>query len=107
MVVVGDVINDVVVLPLEKTAVGTDTASRVRSLPGGSGANQAAWMAALGASVRFVGGRGPSTPSFTAGSWRRSGSTPASESTRSSRQAPSWCSSLPTGRGRCSPTGAP
>ncbi|MGH9294170.1 MAG: carbohydrate kinase family protein [Acidimicrobiales bacterium] len=58
VVVVGDVINDVVVLPLEEPVASTDTASRVRCLPGGSGANQAAWMAALGASVRFVGRAG-------------------------------------------------
>lgn len=57
-VVVGDVINDVVVRPLQPMATGTDTPSLVVSLPGGSGANQAAWMGHLGADVRFVGRAG-------------------------------------------------
>ena len=57
-VVVGDVINDIVVRPFGPMAVGTDTASRVEVLPGGSGANQAAWLGALGARVRFVGRAG-------------------------------------------------
>jgi len=57
-VVVGDVINDIVVRPLGPLAVGTDTPSRVEVLPGGSGANQAAWLGALGARVRFVGRAG-------------------------------------------------
>jgi sugar/nucleoside kinase (ribokinase family) len=57
-VVVGDVINDVVVRPLSEMAVGTDTPSLIEALPGGSGANQAAWLGALGARVRFVGRAG-------------------------------------------------
>lgn len=57
-VVVGDVINDVVVRPLAPTATGTDTPSIVQHTPGGSGANQAAWMGELGAAVRFAGRAG-------------------------------------------------
>jgi sugar/nucleoside kinase (ribokinase family) len=57
-VVVGDVINDVVVRPLGPMAVGTDTPSHVVAVPGGSGANQAAWLGSFEASVRFVGRAG-------------------------------------------------
>ncbi len=35
--------------------VDSDTLSRITRSPGGSAANQAAWLASLGASVRFVG----------------------------------------------------
>ncbi|MGH9304643.1 MAG: carbohydrate kinase family protein [Acidimicrobiales bacterium] len=56
--VIGDLINDVVVYPREAFARGSDTSSRIEASPGGSGANQAAWMAALGGSVRFVGRAG-------------------------------------------------
>ncbi|MGA2211244.1 MAG: PfkB family carbohydrate kinase [Acidimicrobiales bacterium] len=54
LVVVGDVINDVVIRPLTSPAPGTDTPSDVQLTPGGSGANQAAWLGWLGASVRFA-----------------------------------------------------
>jgi len=57
-VVVGDVINDIVVRALAPTAVGSDTPAVVARCPGGSGANQAAWMGALGAAVRFIGRAG-------------------------------------------------
>ncbi|MGO9581320.1 MAG: carbohydrate kinase family protein [Acidimicrobiales bacterium] len=55
VVVIGDVINDVIVRPQGPIAVGTDTPSEIERSPGGSGANQAAWLAALGTAVRFVG----------------------------------------------------
>lgn len=55
VLVVGDVIDDVVVRPLAAAAHGTDTPSVIVASPGGSGANQAAWLAASGARVRFVG----------------------------------------------------
>jgi sugar/nucleoside kinase (ribokinase family) len=55
VVVVGDVINDVIVRPNGPVAVGTDTPSQVEPSPGGSGANQAAWLAALRTRVRFAG----------------------------------------------------
>ncbi|MGA2803815.1 MAG: PfkB family carbohydrate kinase [Acidimicrobiales bacterium] len=58
VVVVGDVINDVIVRPKGPVAVGTDTPSEVELSPGGSGANQAAWLAALHTPVRFVGRAG-------------------------------------------------
>ncbi len=55
VLVVGDVINDVVVRPLGPSALDTDIAAEVSFVPGGSGANQAAWLAALGVSVRLAG----------------------------------------------------
>jgi sugar/nucleoside kinase (ribokinase family) len=53
--IVGDVMNDVVVRPHGPMAVGTDTPSEVVHSPGGSGSNQAAWLASLGGRVRFAG----------------------------------------------------
>jgi sugar/nucleoside kinase (ribokinase family) len=54
-VVCGDVINDVLVKPLDGTTSGSDTPAEIRARPGGSAANQAAWMAHLGAQVTFAG----------------------------------------------------
>jgi sugar/nucleoside kinase (ribokinase family) len=54
-VVCGDVINDVLVKPLEGITPGSDTPAAIRACPGGSAANQAAWMAHLGAEVTFAG----------------------------------------------------
>jgi sugar/nucleoside kinase (ribokinase family) len=58
VVVVGDLINDLIVRPRSPMAVGTDTPSEIERSPGGSGANQAAWLATFGARVRFVGRAG-------------------------------------------------
>ena len=55
VVVVGDVINDIIVRPQGPIDVGTDTPSEIERSPGGSGANQAAWLAALRTPVRFAG----------------------------------------------------
>jgi sugar/nucleoside kinase (ribokinase family) len=55
IVVVGDVINDIVVVPRGEVRPDTDTASTIRQRPGGSAANTAAWLGSLGASVDFVG----------------------------------------------------
>ncbi len=54
VVVVGDVINDIIVRPRGPVDVGTDTPSEIERSPGGSGANQAAWLATLGTAVRFA-----------------------------------------------------
>ena len=54
VVVVGDVINDIIVRPRRPIDVGTDTPSQIERSPGGSGANQAAWLAALRTPVRFA-----------------------------------------------------
>ena len=55
ILVVGDVIDDIVVRPLDAVAPATDTRSEIVACPGGSGANTAAWLGALGSPVRFVG----------------------------------------------------
>jgi sugar/nucleoside kinase (ribokinase family) len=49
------VINDVLVKPLGDTTAGSDTRAAIRARPGGAAANQAAWMAHLGAVVTFAG----------------------------------------------------
>ncbi|HEY5051227.1 MAG TPA: PfkB family carbohydrate kinase [Acidothermaceae bacterium] len=54
MLIVGDVIDDIVVTPLGNVTRDSDTTSRIRATPGGSAANQAAWLAASGVSVTFV-----------------------------------------------------
>ncbi|MEV7615448.1 PfkB family carbohydrate kinase [Streptomyces sp. NPDC089799] len=45
LVVVGDVVTDVVAVHTEPLAPATDTAARIRILPGGAGANAACWAA--------------------------------------------------------------
>jgi sugar/nucleoside kinase (ribokinase family) len=55
IVVVGDIMNDIVVVPRGPIAPDTDTESQVRPRPGGSGANTAAWLGSLGAAVDFAG----------------------------------------------------
>jgi sugar/nucleoside kinase (ribokinase family) len=58
IVVVGDVINDIVVVPRGEVRPDTDTASTIRLRPGGSAANTAVWLGSLGAPVDFVGSVG-------------------------------------------------
>jgi sugar/nucleoside kinase (ribokinase family) len=55
IVVFGDVIDDIVVVPHGPVTVDDDTPSSVRHRAGGSAANAAAWMASVGAEVDFVG----------------------------------------------------
>ncbi|NGN68137.1 sugar kinase [Streptomyces sp. A7024] len=54
LLVVGDVITDVVARHDKPLARGTDTAARIALLPGGAGANCAAWAAHCGARVRLL-----------------------------------------------------
>ena len=54
VLVIGDVMIDIVVKLDGPIAVGADTRATIRQLPGGSGANQAAWLAAEGIQVRFA-----------------------------------------------------
>jgi sugar/nucleoside kinase (ribokinase family) len=58
ILVVGDVIDDIVVIPGGSIAPDTDTPSTIRRVAGGSAANTAAWLGALGAAVTFVGAVG-------------------------------------------------
>ncbi len=54
IVVVGDVVTDVIVRPHSPIVHGTDTASSIELVGGGSAANTAAWIGTLGGSVDFV-----------------------------------------------------
>src|ERR1700691_1130687 len=54
VVVIGDVMVDVVVVPLGPFNRGSDTPSRVVVSPGGSAANQAVALVAAGAEVHLV-----------------------------------------------------
>ena len=55
MLVVGDVIDDVIVVPHGPIRPDTDTVSDIRSTPGGSAGNTASWLGHLGVEVEFVG----------------------------------------------------
>jgi sugar/nucleoside kinase (ribokinase family) len=55
VVVAGDVINDILVRPVSAVTRGSDTTSVINARPGGSAANQAAWLGHLGADVLFAG----------------------------------------------------
>lgn len=55
VVVLGDVMTDVVVLASGDLARGSDVAARIATRGGGSAANVAAWLAADGHDVAFVG----------------------------------------------------
>jgi len=54
VLVVGDVMTDVIVVPEGPIIVGSDRRAKVRTRPGGSGANQAVWLGAMGAKVLFA-----------------------------------------------------
>jgi sugar/nucleoside kinase (ribokinase family) len=54
VLVVGDVMTDIIVRAEGSLRRGSDRAAEIRSRPGGSGANQAVWLGALGAKVRFA-----------------------------------------------------
>ena len=55
VLVVGDVMIDLIVRPEGPIAIGTDRRARIVARPGGSGANQAAWLAHCGVATTFVG----------------------------------------------------
>lgn len=54
VLVVGDVMTDVLVRPEGPMVRGSDRRAHIESQPGGSGANQAVWLGAMGAGVRFA-----------------------------------------------------
>jgi sugar/nucleoside kinase (ribokinase family) len=54
VLVVGDVITDIIVMPDGPMVRGSDRRATIRQRPGGSGANQAVWLGSLGVPVRFV-----------------------------------------------------
>jgi sugar/nucleoside kinase (ribokinase family) len=54
ILVIGDVMTDVIVRPEGPLAKGSDPRASIAFKPGGSAANQAAWLASFGAKVDFV-----------------------------------------------------
>lgn len=54
IIVVGDVMTDVIVVPEGPLVRGSDRRASIRSRPGGSGANQAIWLGSMGTRVSFV-----------------------------------------------------
>ena len=54
ILVIGDVMTDIIVIPDGPIVRGSDRRAKVRSRPGGSGANQAVWLGSMGAYVRFT-----------------------------------------------------
>ena len=55
VLVIGDVMTDVTVRPEGPIALGSDRRAKITVQPGGSAANQAAWLASFGVAVDFVG----------------------------------------------------
>lgn len=58
VLVIGDVVDDLLVRPLTAVTRASDTSADIRHRPGGSAANVAAWLGALGVDVTFVGRAG-------------------------------------------------
>ena len=54
VVVIGDVMTDIIVVPEGPLVQGSDRRAAIRSRPGGSGANQAVWLGAFDVPVTFV-----------------------------------------------------
>jgi sugar/nucleoside kinase (ribokinase family) len=54
ILVIGDVMTDIIVRPEGPLARGSDRRARIAFKPGGSAANQAAWLASFGVEVDFV-----------------------------------------------------
>ena len=54
VVVLGDVIEDIIVISDSARQLNTDNPANISSKPGGSGANFAVWLASLGVEVELV-----------------------------------------------------
>ena len=89
VVVIGDLMTDTVALARLALARGSDTPAAVTMHGGGSGANIAAWLAADGGDVAFVGRRG----------WRRTGRGGRPGGGR--RRPRTWPGCWPERGGRC------
>jgi sugar/nucleoside kinase (ribokinase family) len=76
VVVVGDVIDDIIVVPNGPVRVDTDTTSAIVRRPGGSASNTAAWLGWLGCPVDLVGRVGAGDLERHASALRVSGVTP-------------------------------
>ncbi|MCB5166789.1 PfkB family carbohydrate kinase [Streptomyces bambusae] len=77
LLVVGDVVTDVVALHPEPLAPATDTPARIRTLPGGAGANAACWAAHAGvAEVALLARVGADSAAWHEAALRRAGVRP-------------------------------
>ena len=54
VLVIGDVIEDIIVISKAKKQLNTDNPSSIKATPGGSGANFAVWLASLGVETELV-----------------------------------------------------
>jgi len=54
VIVIGDVMTDVIVIPEGPMVRGSDRRAQIRTRAGGSGANQAVWFGSMGTRVSFV-----------------------------------------------------
>jgi len=54
VIVIGDVMTDVIVIPEGPLVRGSDRRAAITTRPGGSGANQAVWLGSMGTPVSFV-----------------------------------------------------
>ncbi len=75
IVIVGDVMTDIIVRPHGPMVRGSDRTATIRSAPGGSGANQAAWLGHLGTDVALVARVGAADAARLAESFRAQGVT--------------------------------
>ena len=75
ILVVGDVMTDVIVRPHGPPVRGSDRTATIREAFGGSGANQAAWIAHLGGRVAFAGRVGAADAAVQGQALRRHGVT--------------------------------
>ena len=76
VLVVGDVMIDVIVRAEGPPVAGSDRRARIEMRQGGSGANQAVWLAHFGAEVDFVGRVGACDAPDQEAIFRRAGVTP-------------------------------
>ncbi|MEV6103393.1 PfkB family carbohydrate kinase [Streptomyces sp. NPDC051940] len=77
LLVIGDVVTDVIARHHGPLAPGTDTAARIRTLPGGAGANVAAWAARCGSvPVRMLGKAGSDSAAWHEDALRHAGVEP-------------------------------
>ena len=76
ILLVGDVMKDVIVRPEGPLARGSDRRAKIAFEPGGSAANQAAWLASFDAAVDFVARVGASDVETESARLRQAGVTP-------------------------------
>jgi sugar/nucleoside kinase (ribokinase family) len=73
VLVVGDITDDIIVVPQTLVTLGSDTAARITHRAGGSAANVAAWLARTGTPTTFVGRVGVANAAWHSGQLERAG----------------------------------